>query len=1017
MAVDPANLYWVETYPDRSEDIVRMPRASNWPTVVAVPASNYGVRLLFSSDRYLFWIADEGVYRLPVTASLPDLVVQDPGLEVVQVIQAPGSDVPLTKGKDTFVRLYGRLLPGNTGITNVAVSPSAALYGVRNGVALPGSPLQPIQESSTFTNQAPDRRSFDNSVLFRLPPDWTDGTVYLTGTLNPKHTVPESNRGNNTAGTVVTFQYVPSYCLWMVPVETTAGTLKGPGSVSPAFFDRAVSLWPVSHFEISFDGGPAQRRPRPFFFFGSDPYALDSELEMYYLLWNLWWTYWFNHGYACLGAGTVVVAAVPEIPHQNIRGMAGFNVLLFQALPDGSSWNAPLGGRTLAHELGHILGREHVDCPIGEPASPDPAYPYPSCQIDYDHPTRHVGLDSMTRSLVGPAAAGDLMSYSPTRWTSDYTYRALIQRLQGNARTVSVTEAATDDKLLIGGMLGSAPLISYAFKVNAAEAAELAYKLNAATQPSQSYQLRTYDSAGNLIATAPLSVMSVQTESSTEMSVFFNLVDATPAPARFEVRQVSSGQVVVARSAGTNPPSLAIVEPASGTTPGARLDIAWSATDPDGDPLLFTVRYSSDYGSTWQVLGSQTSEQSFSVETAGLPGGSEALVEVIASDGVHSTAAIAGPFRMPYHAPQVAILDSAYQPIDGGFPAAVLQSETTHLRAQAYDTEDGMLSGTALQWRVTGPVSRFATGEKLHLEGLPPGSYQATLQATDSNGARAQAVTVLTVAPKRVFDSTSPALDGYCDDLAYADDQDPIKIRYEDGTVAEARLARAADGLYACLAGLPLGEWTSSFAAVLFDLNNSGDPQAMPDDLSFMVSQDGVTSTSAGDGQGGFTSDTVPQGLTAAVSHSEESWNAELRIATSRLGGWSRLVRMRVGHYWRNHVGDDIAWPANQGWNSPASWGMTAFGQLAQTITFAALPDQLATDPPFALSATTSSGLQPVYAPEGACTILGNIVTLRGPGRCTITASQPGNASYAAASPVMRSFSVRARVFLPVILR
>jgi hypothetical protein len=40
------------------------------------------------------------------------------------------------------------------------------------------------------------------------------------------------------------------------------------------------------------------------------------------------------------------------------------------------------------------------------------------------------------------------------------------------------------------------------------------------------------------------------------------------------------------------------------------------------------------------------------------------------------------------------------------------------------------------------------------------------------------------------------------------------------------------------------------------------------------------------------------------------------------------------------------------------------------------------------------------------CTIDGVTVTLVGPGTCTLTATQPGNAVYAAATPVVRSFTV-----------
>ncbi|MES2731005.1 MAG: PA14 domain-containing protein, partial [Bacteroidota bacterium] len=81
-----------------------------------------------------------------------------------------------------------------------------------------------------------------------------------------------------------------------------------------------------------------------------------------------------------------------------------------------------------------------------------------------------------------------------------------------------------------------------------------------------------------------------------------------------------------------------------------------------------------------------------------------------------------------------------------------------------------------------------------------------------------------------------------------------------------------------------------------------------------------------------------------------------------------------------------------------------------QTITFATIPDKALTDPPFVLNATASSGLPVTYAlVSGPATISGNTVTLTGAaGTVTITASQAGNATNCAASPVTRSFAVTA---------
>ncbi len=58
------------------------------------------------------------------------------------------------------------------------------------------------------------------------------------------------------------------------------------------------------------------------------------------------------------------------------------------------------------------------------------------------------------------------------------------------------------------------------------------------------------------------------------------------------------------------------------------------------------------------------------------------------------------------------------------------------------------------------------------------------------------------------------------------------------------------------------------------------------------------------------------------------------------------------------------------------------------------------------MSATASSGLPVSFSATGGCTVSGGTVTLTAVGTCTLTASQPGDATYVAAPDVARSFNV-----------
>jgi uncharacterized repeat protein (TIGR03803 family) len=94
---------------------------------------------------------------------------------------------------------------------------------------------------------------------------------------------------------------------------------------------------------------------------------------------------------------------------------------------------------------------------------------------------------------------------------------------------------------------------------------------------------------------------------------------------------------------------------------------------------------------------------------------------------------------------------------------------------------------------------------------------------------------------------------------------------------------------------------------------------------------------------------------------------------------------------------------------SPVDQVLQITSKLSQTITFGTLPAKQFGDPPFAISATASSGL-PVTFVSGntnVATVSANTVTIVGAGTATITASQAGDATYNPALPVNQDLVVQ----------
>jgi len=100
---------------------------------------------------------------------------------------------------------------------------------------------------------------------------------------------------------------------------------------------------------------------------------------------------------------------------------------------------------------------------------------------------------------------------------------------------------------------------------------------------------------------------------------------------------------------------------------------------------------------------------------------------------------------------------------------------------------------------------------------------------------------------------------------------------------------------------------------------------------------------------------------------------------------------------------------ASMAYQAATSTQVFAISPNPQTITFAAVSGNTYGAAPFAISATSTSGLAVTAfssATSSICTVSGSTVTLAGAGTCTLDANQAGNATYAAAPQVAMSFNV-----------
>ncbi len=951
LAADSANLYWHEIR-SHSGPIMRQPLPPTYhvPEALTDNLGDTDPLWLESDGRHVFWMHDRATIRqvaVGAAAVVHDLAAT--GLEVVQAIQSPANDVPLVQGKATFVRLYGQIVSG--GASSLDGWPMALLYGEKDGVALPGSPIEPVRDvgGTRIFDRPADRTTLNEGFLFRLPREWTlRGAITLRGQLNPAGVIRETNLANNSTSVAADFVRKAPVCVIIHPIRTTLGVVgdRYRPSYQP-YFDLVEAMLPASELEMHWAGGEPLEEIEPAFGlppWEMGPYELSKDNDdMICVLWKLWERNTFGDDpdrADDLNARTHRACLFWPFSTQQANGMSiDGDVLIAQLQLGGSGINNPLGGVTFAHELGHNYGRDHVNCPVGVPEDTDPGYPY-GCDIT-PGASSYLGLNPITRTLILPGNAGDLMSYahlvSKPRWPSDYTWKGVfndIDLIPAGARLSLVHRESVGSagvggtnysaQSLVMGMIkpgGQAKLINAVQFPDAASATRAADRMKLSGGNRNLYTLIVRDAGGQILASVPVIAFKA-----TEAGgyVLAAIVPANPAATKLELTDNNRPNSSLASlEGGGGAPVVHILSPGANEIIGPMFAPRWTGADPEGRTLRYTIRYSHNNGATWQVLTENTLATELALSTASLPGGSACLIQVLASDGIATGIATSAPFTVASKPPQPEITIETARGRSSGPSPRVCAGEDVLLRGHADDAEDGVLPGSALTWSLNGPVNRTGADREWLLRDLRPGNYTATLAAADHSQMSASIGASFTVAAKfPALTTNTPTLDGYGDDAAYREDRHPVSLRYASGQSAQVRMVFSDGALHVCVSGLAIGKSPAGRVALAFSPNHSRDIHPKPDDVRFTIGSDGLLLGEHGNGSS-FVPDFMPTGAVARVSCNLDTWTAEFKIDAAMLGGWNgQTLGLDVAHLDCDFPGDDAHWFAgdNASSNNPVQW-------------------------------------------------------------------------------------------------
>jgi hypothetical protein len=231
-------------------------------------------------------------------------------------------------------------------------------------------------------------------------------------------------------------------------------------------------------------------------------------------------------------------------------------------------------------------------------------------------------------------------------------------------------------------------------------------------------------------------------------------------PGALAVQILHTNRVLAERYFSPHAPVVSLSPPTVNAA-AQTLQFDWSASDADGDLVTFIVQYSADSGQTWIPLQVGSPNQSLRVDARELPGSSQALLRVIASDGLNCTVATSGPFLVPQSPPAAVIVglqDGDRLPFGSSTPVLGI----------GHDTLDGVLGSEQLTWRISGPTPGTLHDRRISVRDLSPGAYLASLSAKNSSGLSGSNSVHFEVLPLSVPDGPSPEIDGLPADEAYA---------------------------------------------------------------------------------------------------------------------------------------------------------------------------------------------------------------------------------------------------------
>jgi hypothetical protein len=258
---------------------------------------------------------------------------------------------------------------------------------------------------------------------------------------------------------------------------------------------------------------------------------------------------------------------------------------------------------------------------------------------------------TITRCSLDPCGAGDrqnngaemarYVAYNLGLPDPDFARADTFQALF-NTRAIAPPAGESIEYLIIGGTLtpdGSVAQLAPGYRVTSALP-------GAPSDPAGTHCLRFSGGASADYCFSPFFLDSADSQGIGG----FEIKAPLPAGAtRVALLRRDSGggeRELTSLTASADAPALSILVPQAGVTWQGRRTIEWTASDPDGNPLMYALQYSADNGVSWTPLAIDMKDTRYEVDGTRIWGGSHVLFRVFASNGLNTTSAVVGPITV-----------------------------------------------------------------------------------------------------------------------------------------------------------------------------------------------------------------------------------------------------------------------------------------------------------------------------------------------------------------------------------